>query len=678
MSKSILLVLALLCTVIVRGQEEATGTRQWEQLAEQQEEVPELDETALELEAIQGKPVRISSLTTELLVLLGLSPVQIQSFQNYVRVFGYPTGKYELQAIPYWDKQLIQKLAGVLDFSPLPVRLGKAGSWYKEARHQLLVRSSALVQKTKGFHRDSVGKRSYEGSPQRLFIRYGYELDRMVQAGFSLEKDAGEAFGKQLRRPADFTGFHLYFRGKRRVKAVALGDFAVNAGQGLVVWQGLAFGKGAAGAGVFRQGPLLKAYRSAGEINFFRGAAIHLAAGKWEVLTWISNRKRSASIIYEQENKIAFSSLATSGYHRTDAEIAGRKQLGEMVAGSVLKWQHNQLKIGINQLYQRFSLPWQPREEAYSRYYFKGKFSAHHSLDYNWGKKQFFLFGELARGAKGIGLVQGLFASVEKRLDLTMVYRNFQPGYHSVYANVVSEQAAARNEEGLYTSIELRPAPGWQVHVYADYYRFPWLRFRSDAPGNGNESRILVQWEKRRSWLVYGYFRVQTKPENLAAGVTNSIVPEQQQNLRLHIQRTINKNWLLSARMDRVKVNKAGLISSGWGVYADAKWVLPVLNWQFTGRVHWFQTDGYESRLYSYERDVLYSYSVPAIFDHGLRYYVQCQGRLAIKGIRSGPVKWWIRWSQTGLSNQESIGSGQDEIPGNRKSEWKFQVMLDW
>jgi hypothetical protein len=82
--------------------------------------------------------------------------------------------------------------------------------------------------------------------------------------------------------------------------------------------------------------------------------------------------------------------------------------------------------------------------------------------------------------------------------------------------------------------------------------------------------------------------------------------------------------------------------------------------------------------LYSYERDVLYSYSVPAIFDHGLRYYVQWQGRLAIKGIRSGPVKWWIRWSKTGLSNQESIGSGQDEIPGNRKSEWKFQVMLDW
>jgi hypothetical protein len=677
MNKVAILILMLFCQVAVAQEEEATE-RQWEQVAEQQEQVPELDEQLLEWEELKRKPIPINRLTAEQLGLFGLNPLQINAYLNYVRFFGFPANKYELQAIPYWNKQLILQLITVLDFTPRSSGNRRPGDLFQEGSHQLLFRTSSVVQKAKGFEKDSVGNRNYAGSPQRIFVRYGYQFNRMIQAGFSMEKDAGESFGKQLLYPADFTGFHLFIRGRRALKAVALGDFSVNAGQGLVVWQGMAFGKGAAGAGVFRQGPLLKAYRSAGEINFFRGAAVHLAKGNWELLTWISNRKKTGTIILENEEAVAFSSLSTSGYHRSVSEIAGRKQLGELVTGSILRYQTGNLRIGWNQLYQRFSLPWHPREAPYSQYYFRGQSSVHQSIDYNWGKKQFFLFGEIARGGKGFGMVQGMLASIDKRLDWTLVYRNFQPSYHAVFANALTEQAAVRNEEGIYTSLEIRPAKGWQIQLYADWFRFPWLRFRADAPGSGREARLLVQWEKRRAWLIYGYFRMQAKPENILADFTNSIVPVAQENLRLHVQRTATKNLLISARLDMVFYKKANGSQSGWGFYGDSKWSVPKRNWQFSSRIHWFRTDGYETRIYSYERDLLYSYSIPAFFDQGLRYYLQWQGKWKINWLPAGGLKWWIRWSQTRLFNQDSMGSGWDEIPGNRRSEWKFQLILDW
>lgn len=678
MKLQILICIVLLTSSSLKAQEEEIHSIQMEQLAEQQEQEPELDDLLSLQEDIARNQVSIYKLQTDVLVSLGLNPIQIRAFENYVLQFGYPQMKYELQAIPYWNRELIRRLLPYLDFSPQPVFFWKQKRWYKEASHQLLIRTGTIVEKSKAYSKDSTGLSKYIGSPQRVFIRYGYQVGRDVYAGFSLEKDAGEKFAEHLYKPSDFTGFHLFIKGKGALKEIAVGDFMINAGQGLVVWQGMAFGKGAAGAGVFRQGALLRPYRSAGEINFFRGAALRFSKGKWEQLTWISNRKRSASIIREGGEPVAFSSLSTSGYHRTDTEIASRNKLNEFVTGMVLQWKHKNWRIGLNSMYQRFSIPWLPREQPYSIHFFRGRQSLHNSLDYSFGKKQFFVFGELAKGGPGLAMVQGLVASISQRVDLTMVYRNFQPSYHSVYANALSEQATVRNEEGFYANLECRPATGWQVKLYADWFRFPWLRFRSDAPGSGLEGRLMVQWEKRKKWIVYGYLRWQSKRENTPATFVNS--PEElfQHNFRLHLQRQFSKSLIVSSRLDAVGIKQLGAKQKGRAAYADAKWILPENIGQLAARVQWFRTGGYATRIYSYERDLLYSYSIPAVFDHGWRYYLQWQGKWKISWPQSANLKWWIRWSRTRIANQDSMGSGWDEIPGNRRSEWKFQLILDW
>jgi hypothetical protein len=84
-------------------------------------------------------------------------------------------------------------------------------------------------------------------------------------------------------------------------------------------------------------------------------------------------------------------------------------------------------------------------------------------------------------------------------------------------------------------------------------------------------------------------------------------------------------------------------------------------------RLQYFETSGFNSRIYAYENDVLFSYSIPGFFDNGFRYYCNLNYDVNRK------LTVWLRWAQTVYRNKNVIGSGLDEIAGNRRSEIKLQ-----
>ena len=86
-------------------------------------------------------------------------------------------------------------------------------------------------------------------------------------------------------------------------------------------------------------------------------------------------------------------------------------------------------------------------------------------------------------------------------------------------------------------------------------------------------------------------------------------------------------------------------------------------------RLQYFETDDYNSRLYAYENDVLYSFSIPVFYEKGYRYYLNVNYDLTKK------LTAWARIAQTINPDRSIIGSGLDEIKGNRKTEVKLQVM---
>ncbi|MCK5535804.1 MAG: helix-hairpin-helix domain-containing protein, partial [Bacteroidales bacterium] len=78
----------------------------------------------------------------------------------------------------------------------------------------------------------------------------------------------------------------------------------------------------------------------------------------------------------------------------------------------------------------------------------------------------------------------------------------------------------------------------------------------------------------------------------------------------------------------------------------------------------------YNTRIYAYENDILYAFSIPAYFYQGTRFYANIKYSLAKK------VDFWLRWSQFYYPNLETISSGLNEIKGNTKSEIKAQLRI--
>src|SRR5919112_581502 len=108
-----------------------------------------------------------------------------------------------------------------------------------------------------------------------LVVRYRVSHTRDFSLGFTAEKDAGEPLvwkpGKG-RLGADFYSAHFVVQERGRLKTLALGDYQLQFGQGLLLSSGLQVGKGAETITTLRRSSVgVRAYSSLLENTFFRG-----------------------------------------------------------------------------------------------------------------------------------------------------------------------------------------------------------------------------------------------------------------------------------------------------------------------------------------------------------------------------------------------------------------------
>ena len=146
-------------------------------------------------------------------------------------------------------------------------------------------------------------------------------------------------------------------------------------------------------------------------------------------------------------------------------------------------------------------------------------------------------------------------------------------------------------------------------------------------------------------------------------------MPKPRQNFRSHFNYKINGAITFRNRVEMVWFDKKGTgAENGFLSYVDV--VIKPMMKKYSGsiRLQYFETEGYNSRMYAFENDVLYSFSIPVFYDKGFRYYLNLNYDVSKK------LTVWLRWAQTVYTNKTSIGSGLDEIAGNKRSEVKVQV----
>lgn len=671
------------CAQVKENPVNTNTEQQLENITANNEDVETEDDSYLQqLVQFQRNPVNLNTADESLLKELRfLNPMQIQNLVSYRAVLGKLINIYELQALPGWDIATIQKIRPYITVSSAETLFDVVSTRLKNGDQNILIRVSQTLEKAKGYLSDSgAATNFYPGSPQKLLVRYKYNYKNLLQYGILAEKDAGEQFFKGSQKQGfDFYSAHLFLKNAGMVKALALGDFTVNMGQGLTQWMSLAFKKGPDVLSVKRQSAVLRPYNSAGEINFHRGVGITIGRKNWEATVFGSYRKVDANFIASDStqpyDEFVFS-LQTSGYHRTKNEMQDKGIQRQIAFGGNFSYQIQGLHVGINAVQYSFKYPLVKQAQPYNLYALNGKQFGNYSVDYGYTFKNMHFFGEAAlTNKKFAAFINGLLISVANNVDMSFLYRNISKGYQSLYSSAFTESTFPANEKGFFAGISVRPAVAWRIDAYADMYKFPWLKFRVDAPVSGSDYLIQLTYKPDKQLEIYTRFKAESKSINYNPGnlTLNPVIPQPKQNWRTQVLYKLNPVITVRSRAEMVWFDKKGAAASqGYLLYADV-FYKPLLN-HFSGnlRLQYFETDDYNSRLYAYESDVQYSYSIPVFYNKGCRYYVNLNYDAGKK------IFFWIKLAQTINPGQQSVGSGLDKIQKNHKTDIRLQMMYSF
>uniref|UniRef100_UPI003F7059AC ComEA family DNA-binding protein n=1 Tax=Dyadobacter sp. TaxID=1914288 RepID=UPI003F7059AC len=303
-------------------------------------------------------PLDINAVTAdELSGTLILTDVQVKALLSYREQAGPFLSLYELQAVPGYDLVTINRLLPFITLNPKARSIREA--LQNPGQHFLMFRTGRILEKQKGFLTQDSSSNStarYTGSPYNAYLRYRNARSGSYSFGFTMDKDAGEALwqwnaGRHIFG-ADFTSFHAQILNRGRWKNLVLGDYQVQAGQGMVLGAGFSLGKGAEVIKTGYRSTLgFKPYTSSGEVNFFRGAAATYAVDRYTTISlFYSKTKRDATVDESNAGKLV-TSLPINGYHRTSSEIEKHNILPEQNVGMHLLHRLSQNgQIGITAL----------------------------------------------------------------------------------------------------------------------------------------------------------------------------------------------------------------------------------------------------------------------------------------------------------------------------------------
>jgi len=662
------------------------------------ENLPETEESETDhismveiLESLAAHPINLNNASAgELRQLFMLSEWQIIQLINHIERHGKLTSIYELQTIEGFSVSDIRTIMPFVTVSDaLSRRQFTRSAIMDEGEHVLFLRYQQLLEQQKGFSSISPEEllanpnARYPGSPLRLYARYRFTWYRNISIGLTAEKDPGEEFfsGSQPRG-FDFYSAHLFLRDLGRIRAITIGDFQAQFGQGLVFWSGMGFGKSSEGIGIKKNGLGLRPYTSVDENNFMRGTGITMQAGPFELTFFYSSKHRDASVSQTDSltgKPLVISSLQQSGLHRTPRELAGKNAVQERISGSNITFRRNTLKVGLTGYLYRLGAEYQRNLSFYNQFEFSSNRWHTAGADYSYLSRNMHFFGEVAIGAnRKMALINGAMISLHRQFSIALIHRHYDPAYQSPFAAAFGEHSRVANEKGLYFGARWQISPRLTFHTYADHFAFPWMKFRTYMPTRGSDYQMNLDFEPSRETKISLRFRRRVKPMNSTPSIHEAAngnhirlveeVGRSQFRLNLSYHATPSVN--LRNRMEFTTHTQGNTKESGFLIYQDILYRNPRHPLALTFRLALFDTDGFNSRIYAYEHDVLYAFSFPFYSDQGLRAYMVTRWRLHRK------IDLYARLARTRYTNRNYSGSGLDRIEGPSRTEVKVQIRL--
>lgn len=608
----------------------------YEMQMENLEEMEGVSEEFLEqLESSQSGKPNLNDLNYEVAInRLLLSDYQYYQLQLYIEEYGQLYSIYELDAIEGFTLKDRLRLAVMAVIAPPPKPKPTFKELWKSSKSVLWVRYGQVVEQQAGY--DTIRANHYEGSPAHVQFRYDYSIRQQFGFRIAGEKDAGEQFfrGEQKNGFDHYSG-SVYVKNLKWLKYAVLGDYRLNFGQGLVLGSSMMSGKGGDVSTIRRFAEGVRPVATTNESELFRGGAVTLGNSSWSGSLF-------AGAITES-NRNAFGGAAS--YRRANFSVGVHTVCFGEFADTALaheKWQAlfhpNRVNAGLS----------------------------YHAV---WRKQ--LIFGEMAVNETGkVSMLHTAVFTVNPVFRFATLVRYYATGYEAPMGRAFRVTSGDCGELGAYLAGHIVLSRKVEADFFFDYYRLLWLSYQTDAPIQGADGGVTLTCQLSRKSTLMMRYQWRSKPKNASGEDYLRRVMDQNRH-RIRLQWTNEPFPLLklktevSAVFNRTEGTKW---NKGILMYQDLVLALKRPQLSLYLRVAYFDTDSYDERLYAYENDVYYAFTVGSYYYQGLRAYLMLRYKIQNLSI-------WLRVSRTHYLNKETISSGLTEIDKPHKTEVKVQGM---
>lgn len=626
-----------------------------------------------ELMTLYYQPVNLNIASRlELQKMMFLSESKIENILYYVYKFGPLKSIYELQLVEGLDMTDIKYMLPFVVVGDAVVKKQtiKFADVFNYGKNEVLGSFTKGIENKAAYLASETDSSKYKGSSLYHYFKYKYHYNDRVLLSITAEKDAGEKFFKGTRSGYDFYSGSIQLKDIGFAKNIIVGDYQIGFGQGLVIKQSFTLGKSSMTTQVLSNTNGFRRYSSTNEYNYSRGIAISFQHQNIDYHLFYSNKSIDGKL---QDN--TFSGFYNLGYHRTIDEFQKKNTIQQLLYGGNVTLTGKVFQIGLTSLLMQLNHNLIPREYPYNIFNFHGNQQIVTGMNYRVKWLKFNFFGEVAIIDKATATINGCTYSPIQRVNIAIVQRYYAPEYNAVFATAFSDGSNTSNEQGFYVGVEMTPFKNWKWVAYADSYHFPWLKYTIDSPSVGNDVLFQANYTPTQHTTMFWRFKVDHNEKNIVASISTVPALEKYCKSSLRYQLVHSFGSLKFKNLLEGNLVSVGDESITYGFMAmqEISFSCKKIPLIIDVRYLLFDVINYDNRIYAYEKDILYAFSIPMFSGLGSRYYINLRYEI------SKNFSCWMKYSQNIYADgRESIGIGNELIIGNKRTEvkclfqWKF------
>lgn len=437
------------------------------------------------LSGIKSNPIYINGKRLYLLRDYNiLTNSEYKAIKSYIIVYGAILSANELRLINQLSSAKINSILPYIHFDASKTQNQSSSTNERKTQHEVLLRIKPDINHAdhyKTTNNQEVSSSTYYGSPLYLGLKHKGKLGRNISWGLVAEKDPGEVawISNENFLPEKYNSSEIkpgidHFKGYLQIKDLGivenfiLGQYALQWGLGSHIGQVFSPQSNTFNPNLYPpKGEY--AYSGFSESNYFQGAFCKLRSNALALSFFWSGQHYDASL-YQDNGKVYFKSLNTSGYHRTASEINRKNSLGFLSKGIQLEYETTNTVSHIscsNHLSQHPLLLENKVAITKNKYL---KETTLISMDYTLHLQHHFFQAEVSSNTDmDLAALLHYRYTFSPSIKWNLGMRYYSPSYYSHFCNSYSAFHRQNNELGFRMGIELEFAIPLEVYFSTDY-----------------------------------------------------------------------------------------------------------------------------------------------------------------------------------------------------------------